>query len=512
MAGKDIGQFDDATKQKGPSTPRRARSSRAESTDSIDISSFFAKELTESGSFDVRRIKRSAFGKLLLAIPVPALLIDKSYSVRFFNEGWGRITSTYEELGEGSFFALFGSSKDARATQELVETTFADRKPRITEGELVVGDERIWARMYFRSVRLANERLILVLVEDLTAEKKKLLLMNTIERAKKEWERTFDSVPDLIAVVDDQLRILRLNKEGARALGVPFQGAVGQFCYELVHGTDAPPPYCPLQTMMIDGQEHSAEYYEKQLGIFFRESASPIHDDYGKVTGSVIVAHDITERKLAEDQIKASLKEKEVLLREIHHRVKNNLQVIHSLLRLQSYHVQDETCLGILKDVENRVRTMALVHNKLYESRNLADLNVDEYVVGLVDYLLGSYMTNGSRIAVKTDIARLSFGVDTAIPLGFIITELVSNCLKHAFPEGREGQVIISLRSVGSEEFELIVEDDGVGIPMDVNFRDPDTLGLDLVNTFADQLDGTIALGGEHGAEVRVRFREVKRR
>jgi two-component sensor histidine kinase len=155
---------------------------------------------------------------------------------------------------------------------------------------------------------------------------------------------------------------------------------------------------------------------------------------------------------------------------------------------------------------------MALVHNKLYESRNLADLNVDEYVVGLVDYLLGSYVTDGSRIAVKTDIANLSFGVDTAIPLGFIITELVSNCLKHAFPEGRDGQVSISLRSLGEEEFELIVEDDGVGIPVDVNFRNPDTLGLDLVNTFADQLDGTIALGGEHGAEVRVRFREVKRR
>ena len=125
---------------------------------------------------------------------------------------------------------------------------------------------------------------------------------------------------------------------------------------------------------------------------------------------------------------------------------------------------------------------------------------------------MGSYVTNGSRITVKNDIADLSFGVDTAIPLGFIITELVSNCLKHAFPEGRDGQVSISLRSLGEEEFELIVEDDGVGIPVDVNFRNPDTLGLDLVNTFADQLDGTIALGGEHGAEVRVRFREVKRR
>jgi len=222
------------------------------------------------------------------------------------------------------------------------------------------------------------------------------------------------------------------------------------------------------------------------------------------------VGIDVTERKAAEARIKASLKEKEVLLREIHHRVKNNLAVINALLDLQSQFGTDDVRV-MFESVQDRIRAMAIAYEKLYQTENLAALNVDEYTRTLVDQLFGYYEGLATRVTLRTEIEKISLGIDTAIPLGMIVTELVLNCLKHAYPEGREGEVSVSVRAVGEQEYELIVSDKGVGMPGDADWREAKSFGLDLVCALVDQLDGQMEVHGINGTDVRIRFKEVKK-
>ncbi len=216
---------------------------------------------------------------------------------------------------------------------------------------------------------------------------------------------------------------------------------------------------------------------------------------------------EITERVRAEERIKASLREKEVLLKEIHHRVKNNLQVISSLLYLQAKNIQGKEPPAMFQDSQSRVRAMALVHERLYQSQDLARVNFAEYVRSLANYLFRSYGVNTNVIRLKINVEDVFLGVDTAIPCGLIINELVSNSLKHAFPDGREGEIRIELRSDDGWCI-LVVSDDGVGFPRDVDFRNKQSLGLQLVDTLVNQLEGIIELDGSSGTAFEITLTE----
>jgi two-component sensor histidine kinase len=221
------------------------------------------------------------------------------------------------------------------------------------------------------------------------------------------------------------------------------------------------------------------------------------------------VLTDITDRKIAERQIEESLREKEVLLREVHHRVKNNLNVIHSLLSLQSDYAADEFHRQMFEETQARVRSMAEAHERLYRSESLATLDIDDYVGSLVDHLVGESPATGGRIHLNREIVDVSFGLDTAIPLGMIVNELVSNCLKHAFPDERNGEIGISIRRMDEDEFELKVRDDGAGISKEINLDAPDSLGLDLVDAFVKMLHGRIEISANGGTTVLIRFKEL---
>jgi two-component sensor histidine kinase len=207
-----------------------------------------------------------------------------------------------------------------------------------------------------------------------------------------------------------------------------------------------------------------------------------------------------------EEKIKKSLEEKESLLKEIHHRVKNNLQVICSLLRLQRRHVTSEESRTVFKETENRVRSMAMLHEALYKSENLNKISAKEYVRDLASYLFESYGAPKQGINLIVEAEDLSFTIDTAIPCGLIINELVTNALKHAFPAGRKGEIRISLHSVADGQWELVVADDGVGLPKDMDVRHKESLGLGIVRALAKQLQGEIESNVLNGAEFRIRF------
>jgi PAS domain S-box-containing protein len=219
---------------------------------------------------------------------------------------------------------------------------------------------------------------------------------------------------------------------------------------------------------------------------------------------------DITDRKQAEESMMGSLKEKEVLLKEIHHRVKNNLQIISSLLSLQSEKINNENPAQTFRESQDRIRSMALIHEKLYRSKDISRIDFAEYVRSLTAYLSRSYVTRpGIEIAI--DIRDVSLDIDTAIPCGLIINELVSNSLKYAFPGGRAGEVRIGLARCDNE-YTLTVGDNGIGLSADLDFRNTASLGLQLVNTLVGQLDGTIELDPSGGTMFRITFAEIKPR
>lgn len=221
------------------------------------------------------------------------------------------------------------------------------------------------------------------------------------------------------------------------------------------------------------------------------------------------VVRDITERKRDEDRIKASLAEKEVLLKEIHHRVKNNLQVISSLLKLQSRYIQDDRVIEMLKESQNRVRSMALVHEQLYQSKNLSDIDFAEYIQNLSHNLFQAYQIHAEGIKLETNIAPCSLNIDTAVPCGLIINELVTNSLKYAFGE-IQGKIKIDFTLDNNRVCVLTVSDSGIGFPQDLDYRNARTLGLRLVGSLVKQIRGRIELLETIGTTFQIIFPQPK--
>ena len=234
----------------------------------------------------------------------------------------------------------------------------------------------------------------------------------------------------------------------------------------------------------------------------------PILNKEGNPQYLLGVSEDITERKKTEEQLKKSLNEKDVLLREIHHRVKNNMQIISSFLNLQSSQVFDKRDASLFTNVQDRVRSMALIHDNLYQSEDISSIQIKEYILALTSQLFATYSTLSKNIKLITDIMDITLNMETAIPLGLIISEMVTNSLKHAFPNSK-GEISISLHTK-DEETELIIKDNGVGVPKDFYTQKPGKLGLQLLNTLVEQLEGTIKLDRSQGTTFKITFKELK--
>ena len=221
---------------------------------------------------------------------------------------------------------------------------------------------------------------------------------------------------------------------------------------------------------------------------------------------SWVVGIDISERKKTEEKLTASLLEKEVLLKEIHHRVKNNLQVINSLLNLQSRRINDEQSIDIFNECKNRITSISLVHEKLYESKNLTNINFGEYVRTLTQRLIKSYSPMQSGIRVKLKVENIPLQVNKAIPCALILNELLMNALRFGFPRGRKGEITVEFKSSGREKMRLVVSDNGVGLPEDFDIEIPGTLGMQIINALVRQLHGSIEIDRTRGTTFAVVF------
>jgi PAS domain S-box-containing protein len=256
-------------------------------------------------------------------------------------------------------------------------------------------------------------------------------------------------------------------------------------------------------------QYFETKMIDRQNNVVWREIfLNPIFDELGNLVEVAGIGLDITEKKLANEQIHNSLQEKEVLLKEVHHRVKNNLQVISSILNLQSSYVKDQSTLNILKESQDRIKSMAFIHESLYQTKDFSSINFSEYVVNLSQNLLHSYSSLEHEIKLNLDIQNVFLNLDLAIPCGLIINEIVSNALKYAFVDKKEDAEIMIKMHLNGENLHLQIKDNGVGLPKHIDYRNTESLGLQLVVTLVDQLNGRIELDSSQGAHYNILFKQ----
>ena len=239
--------------------------------------------------------------------------------------------------------------------------------------------------------------------------------------------------------------------------------------------------------------------------IWISTTLTPIYNEFGNLKKLVLVDTDITSGKLLQKQIEESLKEKDVLLKEIHHRVKNNLQIIISLLNLQSGYIKDETTLKAVQDGQNRVRSMALVHEKFYQAEELSEIDFGEYVQKLTQYIYQSYGDKTDRIKMIIEGDRVGLDMDTAMPSGLLVNEIVSNGYKYYFP-GESHGVIRTALSKQNGKIVYRISDNGIGLPSTINIDAAESLGMQLIQALTAQLDGELEVSRDKGTEFKISF------
>ena len=386
-------------------------------------------------------------------------------------------------------------------TQELSNTVRKLQKEveerRRTETALRQSEETLERRVAERSAAL---------------EEKASLLRNQARLL----ESILNSMAEGVVVTDENGRMLLFNPAGERIVGMGKTDFPSERWSEVYHlflpdgKSPFPPGELPL-TRAIRGEptddvELVVHRSEWSRGVLLSATGRPLLADDGEIKGGVIVFRDITARKQAEQQVRTSLAEKNILLKEIHHRVKNNLQVISSLLDLQSRYTQDEHSASMFKESNNRVRSMAMVHERLYRSADMVKVDFADYIRNLTHHLFAAYRIDTDRVQLATDVRDIWLSIDAAVPCGLIVNELISNCLKHAFRERERGSICIEFVPLNDSEVMLRVSDDGVGLPAAMDPRAAESFGLQLVADLTDQLHGTVQVQRGAGTTFKIVF------
>jgi PAS domain S-box-containing protein len=447
--------------------------------------------------------------------PLPMIIFDPE-TMKFLNVNLAAVNHYGYEKEE----FLNMTIQDLRPPEDVEEALKTIRSMKSTEEKVGVfrhrkkDGTRILVDIISHEINYEGQKARLVLCNDVTDQ---IQARKALEESEVKFRSVVESSPMGIHMYrlqdDNRLIFSGANPAADRILGVDhsqFEGLTLEEAFPGSENSEIPKRYREVCLSGKPWHNEQINYEDDQISGAFEVYAFQT----GQRAMSVLFL-EVTEKKKAaeallksEEQLRASLGEKEILLKEIHHRVKNNLQVISGLLDLQAHHISDPESREIYKESQNRVVTMALIHEELYQSVNLSQVDFADYIRNLCENLLISYGADQDRIKLDINTEKTEMVADTAIPCGLIINELITNCLKHAFPGERRGTISLSFKQLKSKDFLLTVSDDGVGIPEDVDITSTNTLGMQLVTVLVGQLGGTLKVKRRNGIRFTIRFKE----
>lgn len=438
----------------------------------------------------------------------PALIVRADFPRDLYLHGENTLNNMY-------FFLLLTGLMTGVGVKFALDRLFISRLTRIDDFVTKVRSEKDLSR---RLSLIDNDELYRLSKEINGMLTEIYLTEQELKAQEREKKVLLDSLEELVVFVNADLNLIWANKAALECMDLRLQEAVGIFFKSAPGISKCLSEHMQLEEIFITGSKRSGEFVAKNGSIWFAQ-AIPVTNEDEKIIGTLITCKNITEKKKIEQLQK----------KEINHRIKNNLQIVSSLLNLQAEKFSDRKVIEAFKESESRILSMSLIHQELYESGKLNSLDISSYLRKLIANLIKSYNTENCNVQIDLDADNIYLCVDTAVSLGIIINELFTNSIKYAFPAGTKGEIHISLfrenprkeknensnkifsensqQILGKDEYyKLIFADNGKGIPKEIDFKNPSTLGFQLVNALVDQIDGDIELRRDHGTEFEIHF------
>jgi len=464
-------------------------------------------------------------------LPDPTFAIDKNGRIIAWNRAMEEMTRVWSDaiMGKGNHeyaIPFYGKRQPTlidmvNAPEDEISKQYKNlkRSGKVLTAETEIslrGDVRtIWVKAGPLEDHEGNLVGAIETVRDITDMRK---AEDALQNTKQELERIIESSPAAIIVLDFDGRVLRWSPAAEKIFGWTEKEVIGKLCpiippeyvdkilskefKQLRKGKETiyHPLFKPFEVTAFrkDGSE-----------VYMSLSVAPLYGASGKPEAVINVMVDLTERKEFEAKLKKSLEEKEMLVKEIHHRVKNNLMIISSLLNLQSHYIKDKEALDVFKESENWAKSMAMIHERLYKSSDLKKIDFGDYIRSLTIDLYRSMVADPGRVKLDVDLEDLKIDINTVVPLGLIVNELVTNSMKYAFPNNKSGHIQVQLYRE-NEKIVLKVIDNGIGFPEDLDYKTATSLGLELVNSLTTQIEGELELDRSQGTAFTITFQEQK--
>lgn len=464
------------------------------------------------------RESKEKYRDLIGLLPQPVYESDLNGNITFANQvGLETFGFTQEDVDKGLNMLHILSPEDQHRAMKDIQRAL-NREEFVGEYNAVRKDGTIFpVIVYANPIIHENEviglRGIVVDITELKQQERELELLNkNLMESEERFKALINNSTSIIRILDKDGLIVFDSPSSSRILGYPEGYFIGKDPLDFIHPEDRPKVKDALKEVFENKNDGIPTEFriKKADGTYhpFETIAQNLTRIPG-IDGILVITNSILRRKRFEDRIRRSLRDKEVLLQEVHHRVKNNMQVISSLLNLQKEQVGNGVAVNVLQESQNRVRSMALVHERLYKSNNLTSINFKEYIHELVTDLFQSYGISKENIIPVLDIKDIALNIETAIPCGLIVSELVSNSLKYAFLKEKKGKIFVGLKIIDGG-YELRICDNGSGFARVPDLEKNETLGLRLVNNLVNQIEGQIELNNSNGVDFKIKFREIK--